>query len=100
MKMRLFLIIIIAFFLSLTFGHLLAEATNPALVKSTFYKYYTSIQIENGDSLWSIAKIYAEPEYISREDYIKEIKLINSMTSDTIHSGQYLTIFYYSSEFK
>lgn len=100
MRIRLFLVSITAFFLSLGFGYLLAEAMNPVLKKPALYKYYTGLQIERGESLWEIAGLYADPECISREDYIAEIKLINRMTSDTIHSGQYLTIFYYSEEFK
>ncbi len=64
------------------------------------YKYYTSIEVESGDTLWSIASEYADEEYVSIQDYIKELKYMNNMTSDTIIEGHYLTIAYYSDEYK
>lgn len=63
------------------------------------FKYYTSIEIEQGDSLWTIACEHMSHEYASVQDYIDEVKVLNNLKSDDIHSGQYLTIPYYSSEF-
>lgn len=60
-------------------------------------KYYTSILIQDGDSLWSIAEQYRSEEYSSLQDYIHEVVEINGLTSETIYSGQYLTIPYYES---
>ncbi len=62
----------------------------------TAEKYYKSIQIQPGDSLWSIAEENRDAHYASTKDYVKEIKQINSLSSDQIHSGQYLTIAYYN----
>lgn len=64
------------------------------------YKYYRTIEVCDGDTLWGIADEYADSSYISREEYISEIKKINNIKDDTIHSGNYLTISYYSDEFK
>lgn len=64
------------------------------------YKYYKSIQINTGDTLWNIAKENMTAEYDSITDYIKEVKEINNLTNDYIISGSYLTIPYYDSEFK
>lgn len=64
------------------------------------YKYYKTIEIKEGDTLWSIANQYADSSYISKQDYISEIKKMNSISDDVIHSGNYLTISYYSEEFK
>lgn len=64
------------------------------------YKYYRTIEVNSGDTLWSIADKYADSSYISKENYINEIKKINNISGDTIHSGSYLTISYYSEEFK
>lgn len=64
------------------------------------YKYYTSIQIQEGDSLWGLAQEYGATAYINSEDYIAEVKEINHLQGDEIHSGQYLTIPYYSAENK
>lgn len=64
------------------------------------YKYYTSYEIKEGDSLWSIAEQYIDEHYNSVNDYIKEVKSINGLTKDTIHAGCYLVIPYYSTEVK
>lgn len=64
-------------------------------------KYYTSIEIEEGDTLWSIASEYMSPDhYDSINDYIVEIKEMNGISSDTIHSGNHLIVSYYSEEIK
>lgn len=58
---------------------------------STKEKYYTSIRIEDGDSLWPIAEEYAAPG-IDYKDFIMEVKQINSLSSDTINYGESLVI--------
>ncbi|MCI5494310.1 MAG: LysM peptidoglycan-binding domain-containing protein [Lachnospiraceae bacterium] len=60
------------------------------------YKYYTSIEVQDGDSLWSIADRYITADYPDREAYIKELAALNNLSDTTIHSGSYLTIPYYS----
>ena len=57
------------------------------------YKYYTSIQIQKGDTLWNITD-----DYDSMDEYMEEICAINHILPGDIHSGQYLTIPYYSAE--
>lgn len=64
------------------------------------YKYYTSIQIQEGDSLWAIAQEYGSVAHIDCHDYIAEVKEINHLQGDEIHSGQYLTVPYYSAQIK
>lgn len=64
------------------------------------YKYYTSVSIQKGDTLWSIAKDYQTSECGSIRDYIDEICKLNHITEDMIHEGQFITIPYYSSEYK
>ena len=64
------------------------------------YKYYKSIQIQSGDSLWKIAQENMSKEYDSIHDYIDEIKELNHLESDVIQQNSYLTIGYYSHEFK
>ena len=58
-------------------------------------KYYTSIQINSGDTLWTIADKYMTDEYADKNDYIREVCNINHISGDSIHSGQYLTVPYY-----
>lgn len=61
------------------------------------YKYYKSIEVKSGDTLWSIAEEYMSDNYSSRQAYIKEVKYINNMETDQITCGKYLIIPYYSS---
>ena len=56
---------------------------------------YTSIQIQPGDSLWSIASVYADGHYSSIREYIEEAKFINELSCDTIHAYEYLLVPYY-----
>lgn len=60
------------------------------------YKYYTSIRIENGDTLWKIADTYTKDYGIDKEAYIEEICHINQLQDTQIHSGEYLVIACYS----
>lgn len=63
------------------------------------YKYYTSVEVKTGDSLWSIAGTYRTAEYHDVNEYIREVKEINHLTGDDIHAGAYLTVPYYSSQY-
>ena len=56
---------------------------------------YTSIKIQSGDTLWTIAEEYMCPEYDDINAYIKDVKQINNLHSDTIHAGRYLMVPYY-----
>ena len=64
------------------------------------YKYYTSIQIHSGDSLWSIAETYMTGEYQNIYDYIDEVREINHLSGDYLQAGSKLCVPYYSSEYK
>lgn len=63
------------------------------------YKYYKNIQVEYGDSLWSIAQDYADDHYDDIHDYIYEVKQINHMKDEMIREGQKLLIPYYSAQY-
>lgn len=54
--------------------------------------YYTSIKINMGQTLDSIAEEYNTADGYSDISYINEIKRINSLYSDNIHPGCYLTV--------
>ena len=71
--------------------------TEPEIV---YYKYFTKIDVEYGDSLWSIAQEYADDHYKSTQEYINEVKKINHLSGDLIREGQRLVVPYYSSEYK
>lgn len=60
-------------------------------------KYYTSIAVGVDDTLWSIAERYMDEEHFDTiDDYITEVKEINSLADDQISYGEYLVIPYYS----
>lgn len=70
------------------------------LEQHTKYKYYKSIEISKGDTLWSIANENIDTDhYKSVQEYVNEIKEMNSMKTDHIISGSCLIIPYYSSDF-
>lgn len=63
------------------------------------YKYYKSIMVEKGDSLWSVAERYADREQQNINDYIDEVMSINSLQNDSLMAGQYIVVPYYSAEY-
>ena len=77
-----------------------ANIANAGIRETERYKYFTSIEVEAGTSLWDIAEEYMTEEYRSPKDYIQEVKNINHMESDLIYEGSYLCIPYYSTEKK
>ncbi|MBQ8803524.1 MAG: LysM peptidoglycan-binding domain-containing protein [Tyzzerella sp.] len=66
----------------------------------TKYKYYKSIEIEKGDSLWTIAEEYNTDDSTSTKEYIDELMDLNNLTSKTIHEGQHLLVAYYDTEYR
>lgn len=56
--------------------------------------YYTSVEIQPGDTLWDIADEYMGTMYEEKKDYIREVKRINHMRTDSIKAGSYLIVPY------
>ncbi|WP_077610848.1 cell division suppressor protein YneA [Clostridium sp. Marseille-P2415] len=77
------------------FGNSLMNALAGEVETQAIDKYYTSIEIQKGDSLWSIAGRYGENSGMTTAQYVKELKNMNGLKEDTIHSGQYLTVMYF-----
>lgn len=64
------------------------------------FKYYTSVIVEAGESLWDIAEDYMNGHYDSRDNYIAEVRSINHLDENgTVIAGQTLIVPYYSSEY-
>ncbi len=79
--------------------HMISNAQSE--IEDVSYKYYTSIQVAQGESLWSIAKEYRDAHYDSARDYVDEVVNINHLSDeDELIAGQYLIIPYYSTEYK
>ena len=85
-----------AVFLS-TAGRLICFAMQNEAEKNV-YKYYTSIGIKQGDTLWDIAKVYMTDEYNGIEEYICEVRRINHLSGDRIYAGKYLVIPRYAAD--
>lgn len=69
--------------------------------EEALYKYYTTVTVEKGETLWDIAvENYSDRYYDSISDYIAEVKEMNGLDSDTIHEGAKLVIVYFSTEYK
>jgi cell division protein YceG involved in septum cleavage len=86
------------------FGILLGTGMN-ALASSdkdiaSYNKYYVSIRVESGDTLWTIADEYIDGFNIEKDDYIKEVCEINEISKDDIHAGDYIVVPYYSQDVK
>lgn len=81
--------------LSVSVGSFLSKAKDDSAPAS--YKYYKSITVSNEDTLWSIAQEYMDTEhYRSIDEYIKEVKQMNHLKSDSITYGCHLVIPYYN----
>ena len=53
---------------------------------------YTSVHIQEGDTLKTIASRYNDARYYSDEEYIETIKMINKMDHEQLHPGCYLVV--------
>jgi len=84
--------------LTITFGSFLSKAKD-ANTEAPTYKYFTSVLVQPGDSLYSIASANANIDQ-TMDSYIDEVIHINSLEDDTIHAGEYIIVPYYSTEFK
>lgn len=77
---------------------LFADAHGSAKEDPVEYTYYKSIEIQEGDTLWGIAKRYSGGESIP--EYIEKVKELNGLSSDDIHESHYITVIYKDEEFR
>ncbi len=63
-----------------------------------YYKYYTSITVEAGESINSLAAEYGE-HFASKKEFINDLIFINHLTDDVLYEGMTLIVPYYSAEF-
>lgn len=64
------------------------------------YKYFTSVMVQPGDTLSSIARNYMDDHYDSVDAYITEVRLTNHMLDDDVYAGDFLIVPYYSTDFR
>lgn len=85
---------------SIFYRSILSDAHGNRTEDPVDYKYYTSIQVESGDTLSSIAKQYRSASDESTYDYIEQLKEMNHLSSDEIHEGEYLMVAYADTQLK
>lgn len=90
--------IMLIIILSITAGSIISKAQDKD--ETVYYKYYTSIEIQTGDTLWSLADDYADNRFMSDKEFINEVTRTNHLLSSNIRQGDHLIIPYYSPEFK
>ena len=96
-KRRMILLLAAVFLItigSVIFGSIFTNQGFNVEAHDAAYTAYKSIEIESGDSLWSIAEKYITDDFENTADYVKELKRLNNLTSDTIHEGQHLLVSY------
>ena len=94
----------VAIIIVVALGILLGTSMN-ALASSekdiaSYNKYYVSIRIESGDTLWTIADEYVDGFNLSKADYIAEVCQINGISENNIHAGDQIVVPYYSQDIK
>lgn len=90
------ILLMILAFCSGFFGHTLLNAHAEEKSVRPLNRYYTSIQLRQGDNLWDIAKQYSDGSGYSVKEYVDELKRMNGLTCEDIHSGEYLTVVYFA----
>lgn len=93
LKCMILSVILVAF--TSIYGILIVNAADTDTAKTEPVKYYTSITIESGDTLWEIADEY-RPTGCSTVSYVNEIKQLNHMGTDTLYAGQNIIVYYMS----
>lgn len=78
----------------------MAGATSDAYIPE--FKYYKTVNVSAGDSVWSIAQdYYSADHYKSFNSYIVEICNLNSLTdANDLNAGETIIVPYYSTEFR
>lgn len=97
MRKTLIFLVLFVMLMSCVFGKTLVMA-NAEESGPSGQRYYTSIEIKNGDTLWKIAGTYRKGSGMNTKEYIRELKQMNRLLSDDIQAGEFLTIVYYSDE--
>ncbi len=97
---KLAIAVCIIFCIALAFGRSNSYANEENEVQT--YKYYTSVCINSGDTLTSIARQYISSEYKSINGYIDEVRFINHIPCDDdyLQAGTFIIVPYYSEEYK
>ena len=95
-RRRIRLIALLVLFIVITLTLIFASKIVNAKMPGNRIKQVISVEIQRGDTLWSIASSYMSDEYEDLSEYIDEIMISNGLTSDMIHAGKYIIVPYYA----
>ena len=83
------LFVILAFFLYST----KSMASN----EEPLFKYYKSVQIQSGDTLYDLSAEYVNPAMNDVDSFIEEVRYINNLEEDSyLYEGNYIIVPYYA----
>ncbi|MFV0464869.1 MAG: LysM peptidoglycan-binding domain-containing protein [Lachnospiraceae bacterium] len=92
LTLSIFMAVVLTFLLV---SSLLESTQTQAAAQYSTEKCYTSLQIEEGDTLWEIAETYCGGSNANIQKYVTELKMLNHIQEDQITAGEYLVIPYY-----
>lgn len=93
-RMVMVILMILAFCFGFLGHTLIAARAEEQTPSPQLNRYYTSIQLQHGDSLWSIAGQYMDHTGYTQDEYVRELVRMNGLMTDQIHSGEYLAVMY------
>lgn len=92
-NLRIVLFVLLAFFI--IFGGIIVHGNVVSASAPEKEKIYTSVRINYGDSLWSIASDFCD-ESDDINDYIDDLKQMNHIKNERgLIAGNYLTVYYF-----
>ena len=89
-------IALVLLFAIMIFAFLFATKRATAKIEGNRVKRVTSVEIQKGDTLWSIASEHVTDEYSDLNEYIAEIMISNRLASDKINAGSHIIVPYYT----
>lgn len=93
------IIFVLAIIAVIAIGRFMITSASERMQAPHMNKYYTSISVQEDDTLWTIAGKYNSGTE-DNNSYIRSLKKLNNMTSDTLYKGENLLIYYFSPEEK
>ena len=91
-------LLISAFVLTLfvVLAFILFSTKSMASNDEALYKYYKSVQIKSGDTLYDLSLEYVNPTMNDTESFINEVMYINNLDEDYhLYEGNYIIVPYY-----
>ena len=65
--------------------------------KEPLFKYYKSIQVQPGDTLYDLSQEYVNTEMNDVDSFIDEVRYINNLEEDScLYEGNYIVVPYYA----